>query len=63
MNKLATDVPASTAPETGIKKLIYNTVYDAIYNLTAKDDREKDHRQYAGCKEHGAAAGQRRGEK
>ena len=38
VNKLATDVPASTAPETGIKKLIYNTVYDAIYNLTAKDD-------------------------
>ena len=30
VNKLATDVPASTAPETGIKKLIYNTVYDAI---------------------------------
>ena len=41
MNKLATDVPASTAPETGIKKLIYNTVYDAIYNLTAKDDEKK----------------------
>lgn len=41
VNKLATDVPASTAPETGIKKLIYNTVYDAIYNLTAKDDEKK----------------------
>ena len=41
VNKLATDVPASTAPETGIKKLIYNTVYDAIYNLTAKDDGKK----------------------
>ncbi len=41
VNKLATDVPASTAPETGIKKLIYNTVYDAIYNLTAKDDKKK----------------------
>ena len=35
VNKLATDVPA------GIKKLIYNTVYDAIYNLTAKDDEKK----------------------
>lgn len=41
VNKLATDVPASTAPETGIKKLIYNTVYDAIYNITAKDDEKK----------------------
>lgn len=41
VNKLATDVPASTAPETGIKKLIYNTVYDAIYNLAAKDDEKK----------------------
>ena len=41
VNKLATDVPASTAPETGIKKLIYNTVYDAIYNLTAKDDEKR----------------------
>lgn len=41
VNKLATDVPASTAPETGIKKLIYNTVYDAIYNLTAKDEEKK----------------------
>lgn len=41
VNKLATDVPASTAPETGIKKLIYNTVYDAIYKLTAKDDEKK----------------------
>ena len=41
VNKLATDVPASTVPETGIKKLIYNTVYDAIYNLTAKDDEKK----------------------
>ena len=41
VNKLATDVPASTAPETGIKKMIYNTVYDAIYNLTAKDDEKK----------------------
>ena len=41
VNKLATDVPASTAPETGIKKLIYNTVYDAIYNLTVKDDEKK----------------------
>ena len=41
VNKLATDVPASTAPETGIKKLIYNTVYDAIYNLTAEDDEKK----------------------
>lgn len=41
VNKLATDVPASTAPETGIKKLIYNTVYDAIYNLTAKDNEKK----------------------
>ena len=41
VNKLATDVPASTAPETGIKKLIYNTVYDAIYNHTAKDDEKK----------------------
>ena len=41
VNKLATDVPASTAPETGIKKLIYNTVYDAIYNLTAKDYEKK----------------------
>ena len=41
VNKLATDVPDSTAPETGIKKLIYNTVYDAIYNLTAKDDEKK----------------------
>lgn len=41
VNKLATDVPASTAPESGIKKLIYNTVYDAIYNLTAKDDEKK----------------------
>ena len=41
VNKLATDVPASTAPETGIKKLIYNTVYDAIYNPTAKDDEKK----------------------
>lgn len=41
VNKLATDVPASTAPEIGIKKLIYNTVYDAIYNLTAKDDEKK----------------------
>lgn len=41
VNKLATDVPASTAPEAGIKKLIYNTVYDAIYNLTAKDDEKK----------------------
>ena len=41
VNKLATDVPASTAPETGIKKLIYNTVYDAIYNLTANDNEKK----------------------
>ena len=41
VNKLATDVPASTAPETGIKKLIYNTVYDATNNLTAKDDEKK----------------------
>ena len=41
VNKRATVVPASTAPETGNKKLIYNTVYDAIYNLTAKDDEKK----------------------
>ena len=41
VNKLATDVPASTAQQTLIKKLIYNTVYDAIYNLTAKDDEKK----------------------
>lgn len=41
VNKLATDVPASTAPETGIKKLIYNTVYDAIYNIGVSDDKKK----------------------
>ena len=42
VNKLATDVPASEAPETGIKKVLRNTVYDALYNLTAKDDEKKN---------------------
>lgn len=42
VNKLATDVPASSAPETGIKKVLRNTVYDALYNLTAKDDEKKN---------------------
>lgn len=41
VNKLATDVPASTAPETGIKKVLHSAVYDIIYNLTAKDDEKK----------------------
>ena len=42
VDKLATDVPASEAPDTGIKKVLRNTVYDAIYNLTAKDDEKKN---------------------
>ena len=41
VNKLATDVPASNAPETGIKKVLHSAVYDIIYNLTAKDDEKK----------------------
>ena len=41
VDKLATDVPASNAPETGIKKVLHSAVYDIIYNLTAKDDEKK----------------------
>lgn len=41
VDKLATDVPESDAPETGIKKVLHSAVYDIIYNLTAKDDEKK----------------------
>ena len=41
VDKLAgDDVPASTAPQTGIK-LITHTVYDAIYNIGVSDDKKK----------------------
>lgn len=42
VDKLATDVPASEAPDTGIKKVLHSAVYDIIYNLTAKDDEKKN---------------------
>lgn len=40
VDKLAGDVKNSDAPKNGINQIIYNTVYDAIYNI-GKDDNEK----------------------
>lgn len=41
VDKLAGDVQDSSAPQAGIKQILHNTVYDALYNLTAKDDEKK----------------------
>lgn len=41
VNKLAGDVQGSSTPKTGIRKILYNTVYDTIYNLGASDDKKK----------------------
>ena len=41
VDKLAGDVQGSSAPQAGIKQILHNTVYDALYNLTAKDDEKK----------------------
>ena len=35
VDKLAGDVQDSSAPQAGIKQILHNTVYDAIYNLGA----------------------------
>ena len=41
VNKLADDVQGSSTPKTGIRKILYNTVYDTIYNLGVSDDKKK----------------------
>lgn len=41
VNKLAGDVQGSSTPKTGIRKILYNTVYDTIYNLGVSDDKKK----------------------
>ena len=41
VNKLAGDVQDSSAPQAGIKQILHNTVYDAIYNLGVSDDKKK----------------------
>ena len=41
VNKLADDVQGSSTPKTGIRKILYNTVYDTIYNLGVPDDKKK----------------------
>lgn len=41
VNKLAGDVQGSKAPQAGIKQILHNTVYDAIYNLGVSDDKKK----------------------
>ena len=41
VDKLAGDVQGSSTPKTGIRKILYNTVYDAIYNLGVSDDKKK----------------------
>ena len=41
VDKLAGDVQGSKAPQAGIKQILHNTVYDAIYNLGASDDKKK----------------------
>ena len=41
VDKLAGDVQDSSAPQAGIKQILHNTVYDAIYNLGVSDDKKK----------------------
>lgn len=41
VDKLAGDVQGSKAPQAGIKQILHNTVYDAIYNLGVSDDKKK----------------------
>ena len=41
VNKLAGDVQDSSAPQAGIKQILHNTVYDALYNLGVSDDKKK----------------------
>lgn len=41
VDKLASDVQDSSAPQAGIKQILHNTVYDAIYNLGVSDDKKK----------------------
>lgn len=41
VDKLAGDVQGSKAPQAGIKQILHNTVYDAIYNIGVSDDKKK----------------------
>ena len=41
VDKLAGDVQDSSAPQAGIKQILHNTVYDALYNLGVSDDKKK----------------------
>lgn len=41
VDKLAGDVQDSSAPQAGIKQILHNTVYDAIYNIGVSDDKKK----------------------
>lgn len=41
VDKLAGDVQDSSAPQAGIKQILHNTVYDAIYNFGVSDDKKK----------------------
>lgn len=40
VDKLADDVQNSSAPKTGIKQVLHNTVYDALYNIGKTDDQK-----------------------
>ena len=41
VDKLAGDVQDSSAPQAGIKQILHNTVYDAIYNIGKADNEKK----------------------
>lgn len=41
VDKLAGDVTKSEATQPGIYQVLYNTVYDAIYNIGVSDDKKK----------------------
>lgn len=41
VDKLAGDVQDSSAPKEGIRQILYNTVYDALYNATVSDGNKK----------------------
>lgn len=41
MDKLAGDVTKSEATQPGIYQVLYNTVYDAIYNIGKADNEKK----------------------
>ena len=41
VDKLAGDVQGSKAPQAGIKQILHNTVYDAIYNIGKADNEKK----------------------